>query len=70
MFSIQSLKIISNLISPLLPHLINKSFTCGKFPDYFQLAHVIPIIKFGEKDKPDNYRPISVLPALGKFTKK
>ena len=53
-----------------LSHMINKSFTCGNFPDYFKLARVITIFKSGGKDKPDNYRPISNLPVSAKFTKK
>ena len=70
MYSIQSLKFISNLVSPLLSHLINKSFTCGKFPDCLKIARVTPIFKSGEKDKPDNYRPISILPVLSKIYEK
>ena len=61
---------ISNLVLPLLSHLINKSFLCGKFPDCLKIARVTPILKSAEKDKPGNYLPISILPALSKIYEK
>ena len=71
MKSIQSLKIKSTLVSPLLSHLINKYFTCDKFRDFFfQIACVIPIFKTGGKDIPNNYRPVSILRALNKNYRK
>ena len=54
MYNIQALKFISNLVSPLLSHLFNDSFTFGKFPDCFKIARVTPIFNSGEKHKPDN----------------
>ena len=53
MYSIQSLKIIINLVLPLLSHLINNSFTCGKIPYCLKTARVTPLFKSGEKDKTD-----------------
>ena len=70
MYSFQFLKIISNLVSPLLSHLINKSFLCSKFPDCLKIAPVTPILKSAEKDKPEYYLPISILPALSKIYEK
>ena len=58
MYSIQSLKYIISLISPILCCLINKFFSFGQFPDSFKTVRVIPIYKSGEKHYPDNYRPI------------
>ena len=66
-YSTQSLKVISNLVSPLLSHVINKSYTCGKFPDCFKIARVTSTFKSREKDKPDNYRPTSILLVLSKI---
>ena len=64
MYSIQSLKIIGNLVSPLLFHLNNKFFTCGKFPDCLKIAPVTPIFKS------DNYPPFSILTVLTKIYEK
>ena len=36
MYSVQSLKVLSSLISPILSHLNNNSFTCGVFLNFFQ----------------------------------
>lgn len=47
--------------------LVNQSFLQNKFPDLLKLAKVIPVFK---KDNPqliDNYRPISLLPAISKI---
>ena len=70
MYSVQSLRVIRNLISPILSHLIINSFTCSVFPDFFKTARVIPIIKSGEKSNPNSYRPISVLPVLSNIYEK
>ena len=70
MYSVQSLKIRSNQISPISSHLINKSFSCDKFPHPFKTARVIPVYKSDEKDCTDNYRPISSLPVLSKIYEK
>ena len=67
MYSIQALKIISNLIAPLLCHLIYKYFSGGKFPDYFKIARVTQKYKSGERDltsSQQNIREKSVQSAL------
>ena len=38
--------------------------------DCFKIAHVIPIFKSGSRDKPGNYRLISILPVLSKIYEK
>ena len=58
MYFIQSSKIISIQISPILTHLINRSFSCGKFPDSFETARVTPVYKSDENDYTDNFPPI------------
>ena len=34
------------------------------FPDYFKVGRATPIFKSGDKEDFNNYRPISVLPAV------
>ena len=47
-------------------NLINKSFSYGLFPKCLKDARVSPLFKSGSKINKDNYRSISVLPALSK----
>ena len=50
-----------------MTHIIDKSLSCGTMPTLCKKALVKPVYK-GEGDKidPGNYRPISILPLLGK----
>ena len=57
------------IITPIL-HLFNLSLESGFIPDNYKCAKVIPIHKSGATDKFDNYRPISILPALSKLLEK
>ena len=71
-------------ISKLLSKLNNKSSsaydlisnktlikaTKGVFPDAFKIAEVIPLHKGGDKEDLNKYRPISLLPAIGKLFEK
>jgi hypothetical protein len=54
------------ILEPLV-HIINKSFSTGKFPDNCKIASVTPIFKSGNPYEPGNYRPISVLPVISKI---
>ena len=49
------------IIAPLLADIINCSFDNGIVPDNIKIAKVIPIYKSGDRNKINNYRPISVL---------
>ena len=40
------------------------------FPDAYKIAQVIPIFKGGDRQSCDSYRPISLLPAIGKLLEK
>ena len=46
--------------------LMNTIFDTGKIPQDFKTAVITPIFKNGDKTKADNYRPLSVLPAISK----
>ena len=52
--------------APYLAKIINLSFTTGLVPNMLKIAKVCPIYKNGDKTDINNYRPISVLPSLGK----
>ena len=64
------LKVLNELISPLLVMLINKSFSTGIFPDKLKIAKVIALHKKGATDDPDNYRPISLLSVFSQIFEK
>ena len=58
--------IVPSVIKPIT-HIINKSLSSGTMPAFCKKARVTPVYK-GEGDKldPGNYRPISILPLIGK----
>jgi exonuclease III len=68
--SMKLLKEIMPLIIMPIIHLFNLSLKTGYIPDNYKCAKIIPIYKAGEKDRFDNYRPISILPALSKLLEK
>ena len=58
--------IMPSIIKPMT-HIINKSLSSGVMPAMCKKALVTPIYKReGDKLDPGNYRPISILPILGK----
>ena len=74
----QGLDILSNkIIKQLFPKipqviskLINLSFNQGLVPNQLKSARVITIYKDGDKANFNNYRPISLISAFGKFMEK
>ena len=64
------LKDTAYVISITLAHIINCSLTSGVAPNDFKKARVIPVYKSSAYDNFDNYRPISVLPAISKILEK
>ena len=68
-----STKIILYTYEKCLPHLTFFFDLCLRtavFPDHLKIALVVPIYKTGEKDKFNNYRPISLLPVFSKILEK
>jgi len=62
-------EIIESIVYPIA-HLFNLSFKTGYTPSHYKCAKIIPIFKTEEKYKLNNYRPLSVLPALSKLLEK
>ena len=61
------LKRHANIFCEPLKLVINNSFAEGKFPDLLKIANVCPIYKKGDRNKCENYRPISLLSNLSKL---
>ena len=64
------LKSICHVIVPMLSHIFNLVLTTGVYPDALKVAKVIPIFKKGNRNYPENYRPISLLPSINKLLEK
>ena len=64
------LKKVSCAIGPLLETLFNECLKLGVFPKRLKIAKIVPFFKSGDRSKPTNYRPISLLPAIGKLFEK
>ena len=65
-FSLKIFKeIIYEIIEPLT-HIVNLSLKTGHVPACCRVARVSPIHKTGDPADPSNFRPISILPLVGK----
>lgn len=60
---------LDQIIQPLTD-IINTSLNEGVFPDEGKTAIIKPIFKKGDPQQMDNYRPISLLPAISKVIEK
>ena len=65
--TLRLLKAAGPSIIPCITHICNMSIRYHTFPDVWKIAVVTPLHKSGDTSKPTNYRPISVLPCLGKI---
>ena len=66
----KSLKRIAPVLINSITLIINQSLLTGIFPDDLKIAKVIPLHKKNDPSKMDNYRPVSLLPALSKLFEK
>ena len=66
----KSLKILAPALLSSITLIVNQSLMTGIFPDDLKIAKVIPLHKKAEKLKMDNYRPVSLLPAISKIFEK
>ena len=64
------IKSVAASIAHYLSKLINICFQESTFPDSLKIASVVPLHKEGEKSEPNNFRPLSLLPTLGKTLEK
>ena len=64
------LKIAADVVAPSLTCIFNQSLLTGIYPSDWKLAKVTPIFKTGSKTDLNNYRPISVIPAVAKIFEK
>ena len=65
------LKSFAPELAPSLCTIFNSSLTQAVFPNQWKLSNVCPIWKNkGSKSDPSNYRPISIIPILGRVLEK
>ena len=64
--SVKLLKDIKHEIIKPVTLITNQCILTGVFPDKLNIAKVIPIHKKDDKSQLENYRPISILPAISK----
>ncbi|XP_022193985.2 uncharacterized protein LOC111051741 [Nilaparvata lugens] len=60
------LKCAADGIALPLSHVLNVCMRHGCFPDVLKLSRTIPVFKKGDPESMNNYRPISIIPVLGK----
>ena len=68
--SVKIIKLVKNELIPILKTLVCLSLKLSIFPEQMKLARVTPIFKSGDCHDPNNFRPVSVLPALSKILEK
>ena len=61
------IKDAATFLAAPLTFLINLSLQTGSVPSAWKTAKVIPLFKNGSRTDTDNYRPISILPAMSKI---
>ena len=61
------LKLSAEIITPSLTWIFNFSIKTGIYVDEWKKAWVLPIFKSDDRQKCENYRPISILPIISKI---
>ena len=60
-------KHLKTILAGPLTEIFNDCLTSGIYPNCLKIAKIVPIFKEGDIDDPSDYRPISLLPFLGKI---
>ena len=68
----RTIKLVAEIIAPVLTHIINLSIQSSIFPSIWKWAKVIPLLKSMSADTilPKSYRPVALLPILSKVLEK
>lgn len=64
------LKTAAHVLSEPISHIINLAFVTGSYPEALKLGYVRAIYKKNEKNKIENYRPITLLSNINKIFEK
>ena len=67
MLSIHILKLCGESIYKLLNLIFKLYFQTGQFPSDWKKGNVVSVFKKGDKILLKNYRPVSLLPIIGKI---
>ena len=67
---IRVIKASFDAIGDILLHIINTCLSNSDFPDQWKHSIVHPIYKSGDPSNPSNFRPISIVPVLGKIVER
>ena len=68
--SVKLLKSIENIIVKSLTLITNQCIETGVFPNKLKIAKVVPLYKKDDGTLIENYRPVSILPAISKVIEK
>jgi hypothetical protein len=60
------LKLFIHVVLPFITYIFNSAITSGTFPAAWKVSRVVPIAKIFDPLEPNDYRPVSILPALSK----
>ena len=67
---IRVIKASFDAIGGVLLHIINTCLSNSEYPDPWKHSIVHPIYKSGDPSNPSNFRPISIVPVLGKIVER
>lgn len=61
------IKTLKNIIVLPLYRIINDCLRANVFPECLKTSRVVPVYKKGNRSEVDNYRPIAIIPIIGKI---